>query len=312
MPARSLASGTISFGLVSIPVKLFAATQPNASISFVMLHAKDGSRLKQQFVCAKDGEKVERDEVSKGYEFAKDQYVTFTTEELKAFEELGSQSIDIAEFVPASEVDPIYFDKAYFVGPNKGGNKAYKLLALALEQSGKAALARYAARGKQYLVLIRSHDGRLVMQQLYYADEVRSLDEIEVDDAKVSDQEVKLALQLIEQTSSDRFEPKKYEDAVKKRVLEAIERKVAGHEIQISPAAEPEAQVIDLMEALKRSLASPKRGGAVAEERVEAKEKARAEPERAARRPRGPRRVEPKPASKATAHGRHPRVSKGA
>lgn len=257
MAPRSLVNSTISFGLVSIPVRLFAATHPKASISFDLLHAKDGSRLKQQYVCAKDGEKVERDEMVKGYEFAKDHYVTFTADELKALEQFASQTIDITEFVPASEVDPVYFDKAYLLGPNTGGGKAYKLLALALERSGKAALARYAARGKQYLVLIRARAGRLVMQQLYYADEVHPLDEIEVTDTYVSEQEVKLALQLIEQTSSEKFDPKKYEDAVKKRVVEAIERKLQGHEIQVSAAPEPQAQVIDLMEALKKSLAAP-------------------------------------------------------
>ena len=253
---RSVATGTISFGLVSIPVRLYAATQPSASISFNLLHAKDGSRLKQHYVCAKDGEKVERDEMVKGYEFAKDRYVTFTTEELKALDEIASQTIDIAEFVPASEVDPVYFEKAYHLGPDKGGGKAYKLLALALEQSGKAAVARYAARGKQYLTLIRARAGRLLLQQLYYADEVRPLDEVEVDDAQVKDQEIQLALQLIEQTANTRFEPQKYEDSVKQRVLEAIERKVQGQEIQVSAPVEPQAQVIDLMEALKASLAA--------------------------------------------------------
>jgi DNA end-binding protein Ku len=253
--SRSVATGTLSFGLVSIPVRLFAATQPSASISFNLLHAKDGARLKQQYVCSKDGEKVERDDMVKGYEFTKDRYVTFTGEELKALDEIASQTIDIAEFVPAAEVDPVYFDRAFHLGPDRGGAKAYRLLALALEQSGKAALGRYAARGKQYLVLIRARGGRLVMQQLFYADEVRPLDEVEIEDAQVKDAEVQLALQLIAQTSVERFEPGKYEDAVKRRVLEAIDRKVAGQEIQVA-TPEPQAQVIDLMEALKASIAA--------------------------------------------------------
>lgn len=278
MAPRSVATGTISFGLVSIPVRLFPATQPSASISFNLLHAKDGSRLKQQYVCAKDGEKVERDDMVKGYEFAKDRYVTFTTEELKALDEIASQTIDIAEFVPASEVDPVYFEKAYHLGPDKGGGKAYKLLALALEQAGKAAVARYAARGKQYLTLIRARAGRLLMQQLYYADEVRPLDEVEVDDAQVKDQEVQLALQLIEQTSVARFEPGKYEDSVKQRVLQAIERKVAGQEIQVAAPAEPQAQIIDLMEALKASLAAPAAAAAPAPAPAAAAPQAAAEP----------------------------------
>jgi DNA end-binding protein Ku len=254
MAPRSIATGTISFGLVSIPVRLYAATQPSAQVSFNLLHAKDGSRLKQQYVCARDGEKVEREEMVKGFEFAKDRYVTFTGEELKALEEIATQTIEIAEFVPASQVDPVYFDRAYHLGPDKGGAKAYRLLVEALARSGKAALARYASRGKQYLVLIRPAEGRLVMQQLYYADEVRSVEEIPLDDVEIKDGEVQLALQLIEQTTTDGFHPERYEDAVRKRTLEAIERKVQGQEIQAGTPAEPSGEVIDIMEALKASL----------------------------------------------------------
>jgi DNA end-binding protein Ku len=255
MAPRSIGTGTISFGLVSIPVNLYPATQPASSISFNLLHAKCGSRLKQQYVCSKDGEKVERDEMVKGYEFAKDRYVTFTAEELKALDEIASQTIDIAEFVPERDVDPVYYDRAYHLGPGKGGAKAYRLLATALERAGKAALGRYAARGKQYLVLLRPRGGRLVMQQLYHADEVRTADEVPLDEAKVEESEVQLALRLIEQTASEEFHPERYPDAVKGRVQEAIERKVAGQEIQVA-APEPQAQVIDLLEALKASLAA--------------------------------------------------------
>ncbi len=254
MAPRSIATGTISFGLVSIPVRLYPATQPSASISFNLLHAGCGSRLKQQYVCAKEGVKVERDEMVKGYEFAKDRYVTFTPDELRALDEIATQTIDIAEFVPAAEVDPVYFDRAYYLGPDKGGGKAYRLLALALERAGKAALARYAARGKQYLVLIRARDGRLVMQQLFHADEVRPMDEVPVDDAQPKDTEVQLALQLIEQTASEAFRPEQYEDAVKARVEAAIAKKVEGQEIQVAAPTEPAAQVIDLMDALKASI----------------------------------------------------------
>ena len=254
MAPRSVATGTISFGLVSIPVRLFPATQPSASISFNLLHAKDGARLKQHYVCSADGEKVEREDMVKGFEFAKDRYVTFTAAELKALEELATQTIDIAEFVPAAEVDPVYFDRAYHLGPDKGGAKAYRLLSEALARSGKAALARYAARGKQYLVLIRPAKGRLVMQQLYYADEVRTVEEIPLEPVEVKDSEVQLALQLIGQTTSDGFHPERYQDAVRQRTLEAIERKVAGQEIQVSAPPEPRGEVIDIMAALKASL----------------------------------------------------------
>jgi DNA end-binding protein Ku len=256
MAPRSIATGTISFGLVTIPVRLYPAAQSSGTISFNLLHAGCGSRLKQQYVCAKDGVKVERDQMVKGYEIAKDRYVSFTPEELKALDEIASQTIDIAEFVSAADVDPLYFDAAYHLGPDRGGTKAYKLLALALERAGKAALARYAARGKQYLVLIRARGGRLVLQQLHYADEVRTPEEIELGDAELREPEVQLALQLIEQGTGDGFHPERYEDSVKKRVAEAIERKVAGEQIQAAAPVEPAGQVIDLMEALKASIAN--------------------------------------------------------
>jgi DNA end-binding protein Ku len=254
MAPRSIATGTISFGLVSIPVRLYPAAQASALISFNLLHARDGARLRQQYVCALDGEKVEREEMVKGYEVAPGRYVTFTTEELKALDEIATQTIDIAEFVPAAQVDPVYFDRAYHLGPDKAGAKAYRLLAEALARSGRAALARYAARGKQYLVLIRPAGGRLVMQQLFHADEVRSPEEIPLDAPEPKEQELQLALLLIEQTSSDAFHPERYPDAVKQRVQEAIERKIAGQDLQVAPATEPQAQVIDLMAALKASL----------------------------------------------------------
>ena len=166
MSARPIAAGTISFGLVSIPVKLYAASDASAGVSFNMLHAKDAARLKQQYICTKDGEIVPRDQMVKGYEFAKDQYVTFTPEELKALEEQSTQSIEVVEFVPIDKVDPVYFDKTYYVGPDKGGAKAYALLSKVMQETGRVALARYAARGKQYLVMLRPLDDGIVMQQL--------------------------------------------------------------------------------------------------------------------------------------------------
>ncbi|HSB19418.1 MAG TPA: Ku protein [Anaeromyxobacteraceae bacterium] len=287
MAPRSIASGTISFGLVSIPVKLYAATEASAGISFNLLHAKCGSRLKQQYVCPQDGEVVPRDAMVKGYEFQEGKYVTFSAEELKALEQASTQAIEIAEFVPAEKVDAVYFEKAYFLGPEKGGAKAYRLLAEALRRAGKAAVARYAARGKQYLVLIRPASGRLVMQQLYYADEVRRVEEIPVDEAELKEPEVQLALQLVEQTASEEFHPEKYQDGVRQRVLEAIERKVAGQEIALAPTEEPRAQVIDLMEALKASLAAaPRKPGpapASSEPEAEATAADRKPPKRARR-----------------------------
>jgi DNA end-binding protein Ku len=251
-----MASATISFGLVSIPVRLYSATEASASISFNLLHRPPcGSRLKQQYICIKEEVIVPREEMVKGYEFQKGEYVTFTPEELKELEEASTQTVDITEFVPLAKVDPIYFDRAYFLGPDKGGDKPYKLLARAMTDTGRAALARYAARGKMYLVMVRPLEDKLVMQQLLYADEVRDIREVPVGDAEVREQELKLAKQLVEQIARETFNPDAYEDEVKKRVQEQIDRKVAGQEIAISPTEAKPAQIIDLMEALKASLA---------------------------------------------------------
>jgi DNA end-binding protein Ku len=260
--ARPIAGATISFGLVSIPVRLYPATQSSAAISFNLLHKKDGSRLKQQYICPRDGEIVSRDEMVKGYEFAKDQYVTFTPEELKALEEKATQSIDIDSFVPLSAIDPIYFERPYYLGPEKGGDKAYRLLAEAMRESGRAALARYAARGKQYLVMLRpSSDGRaLILQELLYADEVRAISEVPLPDSEVREAELKLAKQLIDQIATETFEPSKYHDEVRERIQADIDRKVQGHDISESaPAPEP-ARIIDLMAALKASLGKAANG----------------------------------------------------
>jgi len=219
-----------------------------------MIHKKCGSRLKQQYICPQDSEKVERAEIVKGYEFAKGQYVTFKDEELKALEERSTQAIEITEFLPTKKIDPIYFEKSYYLGPDRGGDRAYGLLARALVKSGRSALAKYAARGKQYLVLVRPFEGGLVMQQLRYADEVRPMSEIPLGDADIKDPELKLALQIVDQGVSDSFRPEAYEDDVRKRIEDAIQQKVEGKEITAEPAEEPKAKVIDLMEALKASL----------------------------------------------------------
>jgi len=278
-----MASGTISFGLVSIPVKLYSATQASAAISFNLLHAKCGGRLKQQYICPRDDNMiVERDQMVKGYEFAKDRYVTFTPEELKALEEKSTQQIEIAEFVPSDKIDPVYFDKPYYLGPEKGADRAYRLLAEAMRKSGRVALARYAARGKQYLVQIRPlPEGGLVMQQLLYKDEVRPISEVELPEGEVKPAELALAEQIISQISSEEFRPEKYKDDVRERIQEQIQRKVEGQEIQIEPE-KPQTKIIDLMEALKASLAAkglapqsaPEKP---AEERKPAKRAARAE-----------------------------------
>ena len=302
--ARPIAGATISFGLVSIPVRLYPATQSSAAISFNLLHKKDGSRLKQQYICPRDGEIVSRDEMIKGYEFAKDQYVTFTPEELKALEEKATQSIDIDSFVPLSAIDPIYFERPYYLGPEKGGDKAYLLLAEAMRESGRAALARYAARGKQYLVMLRpSADGRaLILQELLYADEVRAMSEVPLPDGEVREAELKLAKQLIDQIATETFEPSKYRDEVRERIQADIDRKVQGHDISESaPAPEP-ARIIDLMAALKASLGKGAGATNKAEPAHPATEEktgeAEAHPRRGARRSEETAPAEPKRAKK--------------
>src|SRR5438105_8679393 len=254
MAARSIASLTVSFGLVSIPVRLFSATEASRAISFNMLHKTCGSRLKQQYFCVKEEVPVSREEMAKGYEFQKDQYVMFSPEELKALEEAGTHTAEITEFVPIDSIDPVYFDKAYYLGPDKGGAKPYALLARALRDTKRCALGRWAARGKQYIVMIRPVEDGLVMQQLLYAAEVRSIKEIEIPKTEVRDAELKLAQQLIEQQASERFDPSAYTDEVRSRVEAAVQKKIEGQEITMAEAAEPGAQVIDLMEALRASL----------------------------------------------------------
>ena len=258
MPARAIGTATISFGLVSVPVSLYSSSESKSSVSFNMLHKKCGSRLKQQYICPKDSEIVTRDDTVKGYEFAKDQYVILSAEELKALEEKATGMIDVVEFVPLAKVDREYLEKVYYLGPDKGGERAYRLLAAALLETGRAALGQYAARGQQHLVLLRPLNNVLVMEQLHYADEVRSTTEVTIPDGDVKPAELALAKQLIEQTATDDFEPLKFKDTVRERVLEAIQRKVDGQDITSDVAPDGGTKIIDLMEALKASLTATK------------------------------------------------------
>lgn len=257
MPARSISTATISFGLVSVPINVYSSSESKSSVSFNMLHKKCNGRLKQQYICPKDGgEVVERAETVKGYEFAKDQYVVLTPDELKALEEKATGAIDIIEFVPLSKVNREYVSKCYYLGPDKGGDRAYRLLARALQDSGKAALGQYAVRGQQHLVLLRPQNGCLVMEQLHYSDELRPTSEVPIPEGDVSDKELKLAMLLIEQTSNEEFEPSKYKDTVRERVMEMIQKKIEGQDITTAePAAAGGDKIIDLMAALKASLA---------------------------------------------------------
>jgi DNA end-binding protein Ku len=260
MTARSFASGTISFGLVTIPVKLYSTGESSSGIQLNMLHRKCGTRLKQQYICPTDDVVVGRDEMVKGYEYAKGQYVLFSEEELKALTPEPTNAIEITEFVPAEQVDPVYFEKSTYLGPDKGGDRPYRLLSQAMRETGRAAVARYAARGKDYLVLLRPYQDGLIMQQLRYEDEIRNFSEVPVAPAEVKEPELRLAMQLIEQIANDEFHPEAYEDTVRKRTRELIENKVQGQEIKAAPVEAPRAQIVDLMEALKASLSAAQPG----------------------------------------------------
>jgi DNA end-binding protein Ku len=255
MPARSIASLSLSFGLVSIPVKLYSATESSADVRFNLL-APDGSRVRQQYVSDATGEVVERSAMQKGYEFEKDRFVVFTADELKTLEDSASHVVEIVAFIPEKSVDPLYYDKTYFIAPDKRGAKPYSLLQQALLDSQRGALAKWASKGKTHIVLIRPAPDGLIFQQLLYADEVRSLADLHIEHAPVSAAELKLALQIIEQGTEDAYDPSAYENEEKKRILAAIDRKIEGKEVVTHEPQDSDsgAQVIDLMEALRASL----------------------------------------------------------
>jgi len=286
MPPHAIASGTISFGLVSVPVKLYSATK-SKSVSFNLLHAKEKSRLRQQYVCATCNEIVERGDMVKGYEYAKGQYAIITEDELRSLLEKTEQSIEIEQFVPLPSVDPVCFDKAYSLGPDKGGQKAYRLLAKAMERADMGAVARFSTRGKQQLVLLRQTQGGLMMHTLFYADEVRGFEEIDLGDSVTFKAgELDLAIQLIQQLAVETFNHEQFRDDYRAKVVDLIEHKVAGQEVAVAAAPAPRAQIIDLMEALKASLANKQRDkqaeAATPSARRPARSKGRAAPRKSA------------------------------
>ena len=255
MAARAIGSGTISFGLVSIPFKLYTAAS-SQNVSFNLLHKKCGGRMKQQYLCPVDNVVVERTDMIKGYEFAKDQYVQFNEEELKKLEAAKTDALELVEFVPESTVDLVYLEKSYYLGPDKGGDRAYQLLAQSMKRANKIAVGRHWTRGREQLVLIRPYHEGLIMHYVYYANEVRSFADVGVPSGGAfKDIELELADKLIEQLSTAGFEAEKYHDEYEDRVKGAVEQKIAGKEITVSEEA-PKAQIIDLFEALKRSLAT--------------------------------------------------------
>jgi DNA end-binding protein Ku len=258
MPARSISTATISFGLVSIPTRLYTTNETGADIHFNMLHDADGARLKQQYICTQCNEIVDRDHTVKGYEHAKNQYVVFSAEELKALDAVATQTIAIEEFVPATAVDPLWIDKSYYLGPDKGGERAYKLIHDAMIETGLVGIASYSARGKQYIVALRPFNDGLIMHQLRYAEEVKPWAEVPLPEMpEIKPAELGLAKQIIQQIAHETFAPEKYQDEVQTRMRELIAQKVEGQEITVAPEA-PSGKVIDLMEALKASLGMTK------------------------------------------------------
>jgi DNA end-binding protein Ku len=256
---RALAAATITFGLVTVPVRLYPTASVSGGLSFHMLHAKDRSRLKQQYVCVKEGTVVPRSEIAKGFELSKGRYVVLTDEELRVLDAQSSRGIEIAEFVPQDSLPPVFIERHYYLGPDAGGAKAYALLAGAMADQKLLAIARYAARGKDYLVALRAWNGRLIMHQLFHQDEVRAPAALPAARTHARPAEVELARRLIASIASDRFDPSLYEDEVRKRVRKLIARKAKGQAIE-APEEAPSrnAEVIDLMSALKASLESTK------------------------------------------------------
>src|SRR5688500_4035636 len=255
MSARAIASTTISFGLVSLPVKLYSTGEPGKRVSFNLVHGECGTRLKQHYTCPQCDVIVGRDEMVKGYEFTKGQYVLFQEDELKAIEAPKTDGIEITEFVPADRVSPIYQEKAYYLGPDKGGARAYRLLSAALREAQRVAIAKYATRGKQYVVMLRPEGEGLVLEQLRYADEVRSFYEVPIDSADVKPAELTLARQLIDQSSADTFRPEEYTDEAREKMLELTQRKVGGEGNTAAPTEGPKTRIIDPKAALKATLA---------------------------------------------------------
>ena len=311
MAARATGSGNISFGLVSIPVKLYSTVDTTKAVRFNFL-TEDGERVKQQYVRADNGETVARDELLQGYEFAKGQFVLFSKDEMKAMQVESTNAIDIIEFVPLAQVERIYIEKVYYLGPDKGAARPYHLLKEALQSTDRAALAKYAARGKCYLVLVRQMGEGLVMEQLKHADELRPFADVPLETVAVDKSELELALQIIEQRVNDNFLPEKYEDEVRSRIMELIEQKVDGQEISVPVESSPEAKIVDLMEALRASVsqAEGSQSQSKAKRKVAAKAKAKTEargeadekaPQKAAPKAKKAARKAPKRAGKSAA-----------
>ena len=251
--AASVWSGYLTFGLISMPVRLFSGAR-GSSISFNMLHRTDLRRIKQQLICSEEGTPVSRDEIVKGYEYRKDEYVVIEPEEIKKIEPKTAKAMEILEFVKASEVDPVYFESSYFMVPEEAGRRPYALLTKALEESEFYGIAKLTMHNREYTVFIRPHEGGLMLHTMYYAEEVRKVKEFGAPDVELKEQEVKVAHQLIE-ALADEWNPEKYHDEFQENLKKLIETKLEGGQIAEVEKPKKLAPVVDLMSALKQSLA---------------------------------------------------------
>ncbi len=303
---RPIWNGSIAFGLVNVPVKLFSATSPK-DVRFHQLRRSDTSRVRQKRVSAADGAEVPYEEIVKGYEIAPDQYVVVEPDELNSLDPKATQTIDIEEFVSLDQIDPIFYENAYYLVPDKRSEKAYALLTAAMAETGKVAIAKFVMRTKQYLAAVRPAEGALVLSTMLYADEVVPVDTLDglpaEGDIELSDRELQMAEALIDSLTADRFEPEKFHDDYRERVLELIDAKAQGQTIVAAPAPEVGARVVDLMAALEASVkaAKERRAGSPASEPGEAPAKAAAAARRTAATPTGPPAAKAKATGKATA-----------
>ena len=288
--ARSIWKGAISFGLVNVPVKLYSAVSKK-TVRFNQLHDADHQRIQQKRVCAKDGEEVPFENIVKGYEIAPDKYVVITPDELEALDPKKTRTIDIEDFVDLDEIDPLYYEHPYYLVPDTGAAKAYRLLLDALRETNKVAIARVVLRSKEYLTAIRPAGDVLTMETMLFADELvpsDRLDELPDDDTRATERELAMARQLIESQATE-FDPTKYRDEYRERVLDLIERKAQGEEISVQSEVEEPTAVPDLMAALEASLA------AATDRKPASKARAKKAPAKAASNGAPPAKAKPKP-----------------
>lgn len=292
MAARPLRSATITFGLVSIPVRFYTATQQE-DISFNLLHQPCGTKVNRKWWCPYHEEMIESDEIIRGYQISKGKFVTFSDEEIEALETDDNRALDISEFVDLDQIDPVYFEKAYFLGPAPGGSKTYRLLSQAMKKQNKVALARWVSARKEHLVVLRPFNDGLILHTMYYADEVRDFGDVELESSQIRDKEVALAEMLINELTEENFDPLRFKDDYRERLVDRIEAKSRGENIISAPEEEEQegGEVIDIMEALRRSLegSRPARGRAAKTATAPAKKKKQAaeeKPQRTAARKR--------------------------